>query len=273
MCPPDYFTVEYVINPWMDPGTTIDPDKAQATYQAIKSTYESLGVTVTEIEPQPGLPDMTFAANYGTIIGNQFIPANFTYEERQAESVYARKFFKGLGFTITELDPALRFEGQGDLLQAGETYFLGYGPRTDRTAAEALSPILGQEIIPLALVDPLFYHLDTCCAPLGEGAVLIAPRAFTNEGLATIHSHFQTVIEVEGPENATLPCNLVRFDRQVVVSKIHSSHLRQSLEGLGLVVHQVDTNEFQKSGASVKCLTLQLDGQSAELFDTESKEC
>lgn len=259
MCPPDHFSVEYIINPWMDPGAVIDRTRATSQYTALKETYAALGATVLEIPPQEDLPDMTFAANHGTVVGNVFIPANFTYAERQSESIHAREFFADLGFTVREINPKLRFEGQGDLLLAGDTYFLGFGPRTDREVEDALAPLLGRPIITLELVDPLFYHLDTCFAPLGNQAVMITPRAFTSEGLQRIHKQFRTVIEVQDEDNALLPCNLVRISQHVVMNKGASAHVRQSLEGLGLTVHHVDTSEFLKSGGSVKCLTLLVD--------------
>ena len=63
MCPPRYFTVEYVINPWMDPTQPVDAEKAMAQWTALAETYQRLGHEVLLVEPQPDLPDMVFAAN------------------------------------------------------------------------------------------------------------------------------------------------------------------------------------------------------------------
>src|SRR5215813_4075670 len=46
MCPPTYFAVDYVINPWMDPDTPVDVDRATAQWTALADTYRRLGHTV-----------------------------------------------------------------------------------------------------------------------------------------------------------------------------------------------------------------------------------
>ena len=43
MCPPAYFTVEYAINPWMDPTQPISTSLAVEQWTALKETYERLG--------------------------------------------------------------------------------------------------------------------------------------------------------------------------------------------------------------------------------------
>ena len=67
MCPPEYFTVAYAINPWMDVSRPIDTALAWQQWEALRRTYLDLGHTVQVIAPVPGLPDMVFAANGGPI--------------------------------------------------------------------------------------------------------------------------------------------------------------------------------------------------------------
>src|SRR3712207_2255099 len=77
MCSPEYFTVEYSINPWMDPAQPISTALAVEQWTALKETYERLGHQVETITPQPGLPDMVFAANSGTVIDGQVLGSRF----------------------------------------------------------------------------------------------------------------------------------------------------------------------------------------------------
>ena len=63
MCPPTYFGVEYVINPWMDLTVATSRELALSQWRSLRDTYLALGHTVDEIEPVRGLPDMVFAAN------------------------------------------------------------------------------------------------------------------------------------------------------------------------------------------------------------------
>ena len=77
MCPPEYFAVTYAINPWMNPAEPVDRDRALAQWQDLRDTFVRLGHTVHTITPEPGLPDMVFAANGGTVIGGQALGARF----------------------------------------------------------------------------------------------------------------------------------------------------------------------------------------------------
>jgi hypothetical protein len=38
MCPPAYFTVNYAINPWMDPSRPVDTERAMRQWTVLRST-------------------------------------------------------------------------------------------------------------------------------------------------------------------------------------------------------------------------------------------
>lgn len=82
MCSPDYFTVQYAINPWMNPDDPVDLQLARQQWEQLKAAYARLGHTVKTIDPEPGLPDMVFAANGATVIGGTVLGAKFKHPER-----------------------------------------------------------------------------------------------------------------------------------------------------------------------------------------------
>ena len=51
MCPPEYFAVEYAINPWMNPDNPVDVQLAIRQWERLRATYLSLGHTVHTIAP------------------------------------------------------------------------------------------------------------------------------------------------------------------------------------------------------------------------------
>ena len=79
------------------------------------------------------------------------------------------------GYEILPLDQFLVFEGAGDLLGFPEEWFGGYRQRTDIRVFPLIGEWFQREIIPLELVDPRFYHLDTCFCPLSGGELLYFP--------------------------------------------------------------------------------------------------
>ena len=70
------------------------------------------------------------------------------------------------------------FEGAGDALFCGDTLFAGYRIRSDAAAISRSASMLGCRVIPLELVDPYYYHLDTCFCPLPPGVAIYYPPAF-----------------------------------------------------------------------------------------------
>ena len=129
------------------------------------------------IAPHAGLPDMVFTANAGLALGKKFVLSRFLPRERQGEEPVFKKWFKKQGFDILELPADLPFEGAGDALldPARGCLWAGYGFRSELAAHPRLAEWLNIEVISLRLIDPRFYHLDTCFCPLENGAVLYYP--------------------------------------------------------------------------------------------------
>src|SRR5882672_625701 len=82
MCPPEYFTVEYAINPWMDIRSPVDTELAVKQWQRLRETLIGLGHEVHLLEPVAGLPDMVFAANGALCVDGTVYGARFKYPQR-----------------------------------------------------------------------------------------------------------------------------------------------------------------------------------------------
>ena len=80
LCPPDYYGIEYEINPWMNRARGADVALAQKQWKQLHAQLSSLDCEVHSIPPQRGLPDMVFTANAGLTVGPKFIPSNFRHK-------------------------------------------------------------------------------------------------------------------------------------------------------------------------------------------------
>lgn len=257
MCPPTYFSIRYEINPWMHIENNVDPLKATNEFLNLKRVYKSLDVNVLEINQDKNLPDMVYAANFGFPKDNLFIKSNFKFRQRKKESELSKSYFEKLGFRIEELPEDISFEGQGDLLTNGKNYFFGWGKRSDLNAKKYLADLLKSEIIDFKLIDPYYYHLDTCFTPLDEKTVALNPTAFEQKDLDKISKIFENTILVAPIDNKILACNLVVIDNFIVIEKGISNTLKEQLKKHGFTIIEVPTDEFIKGGGSVKCLTLE----------------
>lgn len=258
-CPPTYYQIKHPTNSWMNIDNPVDIALAYKQYRDLINLYHSLGIQVIEMPPIARLTDMTFAANFGAVQNDLFVPSNFRYEHRRDEAL-AAAFWLSVQFKykITRLPKNIFFEGQGDLIACGNKYFLGHGFRSSIDACGPLVTILKRPIIPLKLVREDFYHLDTCFTPLKNNAVLIVTDAFDDVGLFIIAQHFKTVLHVPKQDYHLMPCNLMRHGNTVIVAAGISCALKQRLQTLGYHVFQTPMSEFIKGGGSVKCLTLEL---------------
>lgn len=258
MCRPDYYRIEYEINPWMSRRRQVRSQAAFRQWEELHRVLtQTVGARVELLEPVPGLPDLVFTANGGYVAGRRFIRANFRYNQRAPEAPLFAAWFGQRGYQVLTLPRGYYFEGEGDLLPCGPRLFGGYHYRTDVQAHRIIGELLGQEVISLELADPYFYHLDTCFCPLPDGAALYYPPAFVAASRRLIEQHIARPIEVSAEDAHRFGCNSVVVGRQVVVNA-GCEKLRRDLEALGYAVHEVELSEFLKAGGAAKCLALRL---------------
>ncbi len=121
---------------------------------------------------------------------------------------------------------------------------------------------LGVEVLPLELVDPRFYHLDTCFCPLSEDAAIYYPGAFDDYGRSVLRDRIPRLIEVSAEEAVSFSCNAVVVGRTVILND-GAPKLARALQAWGYAARPLRLSEFIKAGGSAKCLTLRLDGEEA----------
>jgi len=256
MCPPAYFAVTYAINPWMRPDEPADGDLAMRQWTRLRETYLELGHTVHTIEPEPGLPDMVFAANGATVVGGSVLGVRFRHQERAAEAGAYLNWFRANGWAPVH-EPRFINEGEGDILLAGDTVLAGYGFRSDEAAAGELADVFGRRVVSLRLVDPRFYHLDTAMCVLDSSTAVYYPAAFDDAGRAALSSLFDELIEAKDEDAEVLGLNAVSDGHYVVLAS-QAAGLARQLYARGFVPVPVDMSELRKAGGGAKCCTLEL---------------
>lgn len=260
VCPPDHFRIDYEINPWMHRANVVDTARAREQWAGLARTLEDLGVTLERMTPVAGLPDLVFTANAGVVSGTTAVPSRFRHRERQREQTHFEAWFREHGFELKFLEEGIYFEGAGDLLGLPDLHLGGYRQRSDVRAYTWLSDLLGSEIIPVELVDPRFYHLDTCFCPLSGGHALYFPPAFDRYAQAAIAERLvpDRRLAVPEPEALRFACNAVCVGQNVVLPA-GCPATERLLRDRGYAPVLLPLDEFMKAGGSAKCLTLALD--------------
>lgn len=264
-CPPDYYGIEYEINPWMSRSRQVDAAQSRLQWVALNQLLKMLGAEIRRLEPVPALPDLVFTANAGLVLRDTIFLSRFRYSARQPETPVDEAWFRNNGFEIVTIPAHWSFEGAGDALFCGDTLFGGYIIRSDAGAMNWLAAEIGCRAIPLQLVDQYYYHLDTCFCPLSPTEAIYFPAAFDEYAQQALRENIPVLIEVQPQEAARFACNAIVIKNQVVLNT-GCPRLEADLVRRGFSPHATELDEFIKAGGSAKCLTLRLDGEDAAVW-------
>ena len=282
MCPPTFFGVHYKINPWMSRsleeggGDPVDGNLARIQWINLVNILQHLDIRIVLLDPVPELPDLVFTANAGFIYDKTVIVSSFKHKERQLEEDVFRDFFCSHTTLKTVQLPRFLlpskgvpkqdvfFEGHGDALFWKDVVFAGKGMRSNELGIYEAMRLSGLDIpcVLLELVDPNFYHLDTCLCPVGN-TLLYYPKAFSTLAQRSIEKEVSrkkgTLISVSEEDAKNFVCNGVPVSENKcwhLVTAQPSPILHEQLEEVGIHVWPVAISEFLKAGGGARCLTL-----------------
>lgn len=269
MCAPRQFAVNYEINPWMHSNIgKVDGELAATQWATLLTQMRSIKNDIYVMQDQPAqLPDLVFTANAALTINNHALVSYFACEQRRPESVIYANILKELNLSIDMscVEQQVNFEGAGDALlhKKSNTLVLAYGFRSEQKALHLVKDFLRKSsssttVLQVQLVNPNFYHLDTCFCPMDNGYILYYPKAFSNDSLALLKEKFGSLlIAVSDEDAAQFSCNAVSVERFLFLNHA-SAKLMKELLDIGTIVVQSPLDQFMLSGGSAKCLTLEL---------------
>lgn len=257
MCPPDHYDLRYEINAWMHLENKPDLPLAARQWRMLYEQVQRLA-QVELVAPAPECPDMVFTANAGLMMGEKTVLlSRFRHPERQPEEPHFRRWFEEHGYTVLTMPEDCPFEGEGDILWAGERYLAGYRKRTEMCAHRIAADILQQEVLSLELIDDRWYHLDTALFVPEAHTVVYYPGAFDPYARRVIEEHYHTLY-VTQEEALRFACNSVVIGNTVWMPD-GCWLLKSLLERKGYSVVPIPMSEFIKSGGACKCLVMFLE--------------
>ncbi len=205
---------------------------------------------------------MVFTANAGLVLNGIAMTSRFRPTERQGEEPYFYSWLRDRVKSIHHPPESCYFEGCGDALPDSDRrcIWLGYGIRSDMAIQDEIESIWKRECIALELVNPSFYHLDTCLCPLPDSYIMYYPEAFSPQSQELIRHHVSEEhrIEISHEDATNFVCNAVNIAHCIIINRI-SPALRNRLEGLGFEVIECPVSEFIKGGGATRCMILRLD--------------
>lgn len=261
MCPPEWYGVDYVLNPWMAGNVhRSSRDLAFAQWKGMHNVLRGIA-DVRLLHPEPGCPDMVFLGHGALVHHGVAAVSSFQPQQRRSESAYLRRWLASQGFLLWETPRETPFEGEGDAVfnDTGDALWAAHGVRTCHAAHRHVADAWHVPVTSLHLNDPRFYHLDTCFTPLAGGFLLFYPGAFDAASLAAIENAYPAAkrIPVSETDATRMACCALNIGRTVFTGEI-TPELARSLFDAGFDVVQLELSEFIKGGGGAKSLALRL---------------
>ena len=145
MCPPEHFDVTLRDQPLDAAGCAGRSGAGDAAVGDARQTYESLGHSVSTIEPVAGLPDMVFAANGATVIDGERARRAVPHPERAAEAEAYLDWFRSNGWpSVHEAESRERGRGRHPRRRGRRDARRVRVPVRLRGAAEELAAVFGR---------------------------------------------------------------------------------------------------------------------------------
>jgi N-dimethylarginine dimethylaminohydrolase len=265
MCPPEWYDVDYVINPWM--AGNIHQSSRDAAFTQWKILYQELQriADVRLLHAREGAPDMVFVAHAAVVQHGVAAVSSFTHPQRQSEEQHVQRWLQDAGFLLWATPRETSFEGEGDALfdANGGRLWAAHGVRTCEISHRHVANAWHTPVTSLHLTDPRFYHLDLCFAPLSDGYLMYFPAAFDTASLEKIEAAYSVDkrIVVSESEATQFGCNVINIGRSILMGAV-TTDLSKRLKDRGFDVTELQLSEFQRGGGSAKALALRLSDMS-----------
>ncbi len=252
LCRPTYYRVDYEINPWMKKGL-VDRDKALHQWETLVQTLEALNIQADTVEQHEDYPDMVFATDEGVVYQKNILLSNFRYRQRQGEVTHYIPWYKSEKLAIVRLKSQFSFEG-GDAVWWRDRLFIGYGFRTDSNAVREIIQLFDTDVYTIHLVDPFYFHLDTCLFVLNDDVAFYYPPAFDQPSQDLLRRVIPKLEILTEEEAAAFAANSLVTDHHVIIPR-QKTDFAHRVRDFGYIPVEVPVDEFLKSGGGIHCLT------------------
>jgi dimethylargininase len=225
--------------------TRVDVALAMTQHAAYALALADAGWEVREVEPAPGCPDAVFVEDSVVVVENTAMITRPGAVARRAETTGTEAAVRALGLEIRHISGDATLDG-GDVLQVGNTVYVGRGGRTNAEGIRQLRGYvepLGRTVVPVRLTAVL--HLKSAVTALPDGTMLALPGLLEPGVFATTRP-----VEEEGG------CHVVPLGGGDLLISASAPRTTERLADLGFSPRVVDISEFEKLEGCVTCLSV-----------------
>ena len=222
--------------------TPVDVDTAMAQHDSYVAALRKHGWETHEVEPADECPDSVFIEDALVVVGDLAVLTRPGAPERRAELPGAQAAAAALGLRVRRIEEPGTLDG-GDVLQVGETVYIGRGGRTNAEGIRQLRELTGRRVVPVPLKAVL--HLKSAVTALPDDTFLVLPNLVPAELFGAVR-----MVEEEAG------CHVVPLGGQSVLIAASAPRTADMLADLGFEPVVVDIGEFEKLEGCVTCLSV-----------------
>jgi dimethylargininase len=221
--------------------TPVDVELAYRQHEGYVAALRSCGWETVEVAPAPDCPDSVFIEDALVVRGELAIVTRLGAPSRRAETEGAAEAARSLGLKVAHIEAPGTLDG-GDVLQVGDTVYVGRSGRTNADGIRQLRALLGTNVVPVPLSGTL--HLKSAVTALPDKTFLI----FSGVPVEL----FPRVRRVEEEGG----CHVVQLGGDRVLMAASAPRTAGILADLGFTPVVVDISEFEKLEGCVTCLSV-----------------
>ena len=223
----------------------VDVDLARRQHAAYRAALATAGWEVVDVEPADDCPDSVFVEDTLVVCDGLAVVTHPGAPERRPEVDAAERAARALGLDTVRITAPGTLDG-GDVLQVGDTVYVGRGGRTNYSGIEQLRELLaarGRTVVGVPLRGVL--HLKSAVTALPDDTLLALPHHLDLGALPP-------VLPVEEESG----CHVVPLGDEDVLIAASAPHTAGLIHELGFTPVVVDISEYEKREGCVTCLSV-----------------
>ena len=226
----------------------VDVALAERQWHHYVDALHAHGWRTVEVAPAPDHPDSVFVEDTVVVHRDLAVVTRPGAEERRGETAGTEAALRTLGFDIARIEAPGTLDG-GDVLQVGDTIYVGRGGRTNPAGIAQLEQLLaprGATVVTVAVTAAL--HLKSTVTALPDRTIIGWEPAIDD---VAVYPRFLAMPEESGAHVVLLGDDHVLMAAGCPRSEIY-------FRSMGLVPVVVDISEFVKLEGCVTCLSVRL---------------
>jgi N-dimethylarginine dimethylaminohydrolase len=258
--PPDNFKwlpTSAISKATLESGAKFDHELAMSQHRELVSIYESAGVTVHMLEPDPALPYQVFARDSSVMTPNGAVVTQMAQQWRRGEYAPVIRFYQDNDLPIHRMITAGSIEGGDVTIVEPGVMLIGNGEeRTQIQAARQLAEWMEAEgwEVRIEPIPGQFVHIDVLVSILAPKLAAVCVESASGGLVGWLREKGFEILEVSTADAFELGVNAISLGGERVISTAGSAKLNDQMRALGLQVFDPDLSMFTKGGGGAHCL-------------------